>query len=149
MHAPGGHFVPATAHRVWQGNQNKEGLPINLKGMSIGNGLTNPEIQYAYFPEYIYNFTMEKLGKPVVSEQVYAKMQSQVPGCVKLIHNCQAMGDLVCKSAQTLCNRWLALPSERGLRLGEDENLAEAPASDETSPEPASVHDIGQKLKMD
>ena len=77
----GGHFVPATTHRVWQGNQARaeaaqqvqeeaagtrsdsksdgalflsgQGEHINLKGMAIGNGLTNPEVQYTAFPEYV------------------------------------------------------------------------------------------------
>jgi hypothetical protein len=43
-----GHYVPAITHRIWQGNNDmKEGtIQLNLQGMAIGNGLTNPEIQY-------------------------------------------------------------------------------------------------------
>ena len=44
-----GHYVPAVGHRIYEGNLNKEGEHINLKGVSIGNGLTDPEIQYAYY----------------------------------------------------------------------------------------------------
>jgi cathepsin A (carboxypeptidase C) len=41
----GGHWVPAVAHRVWQG-----GLAnAPLKGILIGNGLTNPEEQYNWY----------------------------------------------------------------------------------------------------
>lgn len=45
----GGHYVPAVTHRVWQGNQNlvPGAVKINLKGTSVGNGLTDPEIQCA------------------------------------------------------------------------------------------------------
>uniref|UniRef100_A0A7N0ZW88 Carboxypeptidase n=1 Tax=Kalanchoe fedtschenkoi TaxID=63787 RepID=A0A7N0ZW88_KALFE len=41
-----GHFVPALASRVHKGNKAKEGIHINLKGLAIGNGLTDPEYQY-------------------------------------------------------------------------------------------------------
>jgi hypothetical protein len=43
-----GHYVPAITHRIWQGNnEKKEGtIQLNLQGMAIGNGLTNPEVQY-------------------------------------------------------------------------------------------------------
>lgn len=32
-------------------------MQIPLTGVAVGNGLTDPEIQYAYYPEYAYNFT--------------------------------------------------------------------------------------------
>ena len=43
-----GHYVPAITHRIWKGNkEKKEGtIHLNLQGMAIGNGLTNPEVQY-------------------------------------------------------------------------------------------------------
>ncbi len=31
-----GHYVPAVSHRIWLANKNKEGKPINLKGIAIG-----------------------------------------------------------------------------------------------------------------
>ena len=44
----GGHYAPAIAHRVFEGNQEmKEGTNVlNLKGVAVGNGLTDPKIQY-------------------------------------------------------------------------------------------------------
>ena len=44
----GGHYSPAIAHRILIGNrQDKPGTQfINLKGMGVGNGLTNPAVQY-------------------------------------------------------------------------------------------------------
>jgi cathepsin A (carboxypeptidase C) len=52
-----GHFVPAVAHRIWRGNKDvKEGLlSLNLQGLAVGNGMTNPEIQYQYYSEMLYN----------------------------------------------------------------------------------------------
>ena len=47
-----GHYIPSVTSRVHRGNKDSEGLPINLKGFSIGNGLTNPEIQYKAYTDY-------------------------------------------------------------------------------------------------
>lgn len=40
-----GHYVPAVSHRIWLANKNKEGPHINLEGIAIGNGLTEPSVQ--------------------------------------------------------------------------------------------------------
>lgn len=42
----GGHYVPATALAVLRGNVAKKGVHVPLTGLSVGNGLTAPEIQY-------------------------------------------------------------------------------------------------------
>ena len=34
----GGHYVPAISKRIYDGNQNNEGLKINLAGLGVGNG---------------------------------------------------------------------------------------------------------------
>ena len=46
----GGHYAPAIAHRIWKGNNDlKDGLAtLNLKGLAVGNGLTDPEEQYKH-----------------------------------------------------------------------------------------------------
>jgi carboxypeptidase C (cathepsin A) len=45
----GGHYVPGASHYVWQMNKLGDEQPgqfhINLKGLVIGNGLTNPIVQ--------------------------------------------------------------------------------------------------------
>ena len=48
-----GHYVPAVTHKIWQENQalKRGNIHLNLKGTSVGNGLTDPEIQYKYYPE--------------------------------------------------------------------------------------------------
>lgn len=44
---PLGHFAPAAASRIFEGNKAKDGGPvINLQGIGIGNGITDPETQY-------------------------------------------------------------------------------------------------------
>ena len=61
----GGHFVPAISKRIFDGNNNNEGLKINLAGLGVGNGLTDPVIQYQYYPEMAMNNTY---GIKTVSE---------------------------------------------------------------------------------
>lgn len=66
----GGHYAPAIADAIFHGNKNlKPGdIHINLQGVGIGNGLTNPVVQYEKYPEYAYNFTRKVLGAPGIFE---------------------------------------------------------------------------------
>jgi carboxypeptidase C (cathepsin A) len=58
-----GHYVPAVAHRVWLARKNGEGRPINIKGLAIGNGLTDPAIQYGAYADYaLENKLIGKVG---------------------------------------------------------------------------------------
>merc|ERR1712166_266191 len=56
----GGHYAPNVAYAVLEGNKepaNADLPKINLKGLAVGNGLTDPEVQYPYYPEMAYNNT--------------------------------------------------------------------------------------------
>lgn len=49
-----GHYVPAVASRLFRAHREGEtASPINLKGLAIGNGLTNPRIQYGAYADYL------------------------------------------------------------------------------------------------
>ncbi len=56
QHAPAqGHYVPAVAHRIYVANKRREGpINIKLKGLAIGNGLTDPAIQYGAYADYLF-----------------------------------------------------------------------------------------------
>ena len=41
-----GHYVPAVSYAVFEAQQRGQGPAFILKGLAIGNGLTEPEIQY-------------------------------------------------------------------------------------------------------
>jgi cathepsin A (carboxypeptidase C) len=69
----GGHYAPNVAYRILQGNQQKEAPAINLQGMAVGNGLTDPSIQYKYYGQMAMNNTY---GIKTVSEADYAAMQA-------------------------------------------------------------------------
>jgi len=111
----GGHYVPAIGHRIYSGNQeNKEGtIPLNLKGIGIGNGLTDPEIQYQYYGEMAYN---NDHGIHTVSEDTYKKMTESAPKCAKLIKECNtkhrihAVEAFECQAAVEVCNMSQMMP---------------------------------------
>lgn len=49
-----GHYVPAVASRIVEhnGNPARKTAELNLQGIAIGNGLTNPGIQYGAYADY-------------------------------------------------------------------------------------------------
>ena len=74
----GGHYAPGVAHTIFEKNLEgpSEGVRINLAGLGVGNGLTNPVIQYQYYAEMAMNNTY---GIKTVSEEAYASMVSHIP----------------------------------------------------------------------
>lgn len=47
-----GHYAPAVAHRVYKASELGQGPPINLKGVAIGNGMTNPSVQFPAYADF-------------------------------------------------------------------------------------------------
>lgn len=111
----GGHYVPAIAHRVFTGNKNKDGpVRINLQGFGLGNGLTDPQVQYKYYPDMAYNNTYQVKA---VSYPVYVAMKSAVKPCIAMIESCQT-SKAACLAAQAFCNAALVAPySASGLNV--------------------------------
>ncbi|KAL6761011.1 Alpha/Beta hydrolase protein [Haematococcus lacustris] len=63
-----GHYVPAVAHRVFLANKNQEGPAINFKGLAIGNGLTNPAIQFNAYGDFaLQNGLISSMTRSVMS----------------------------------------------------------------------------------
>ncbi|KAF4320179.1 hypothetical protein JM18_003130 [Phytophthora kernoviae] len=120
-----GHYVPAIAHRIFTGNQQKEGpVHINLQGFGIGNGLTDPEVQYKYYPDMAYNNTY---GVKAVSYPVYMAMKAAVTPCVAMISGCQN-NKAACLAAQAFCNAALVAPySVSGLNVYDVRSKCEHP----------------------
>jgi len=104
-----GHYVPAAAHRIFTGNQ--EARPdleyIALRGFGIGNGLTDPEIQYQSYPEMA--FKPPEGIPPAVSLKVYEEMKEALPLCTEAIRNCKEDA-AACKQAMLNCNIALLTP---------------------------------------
>ncbi|KAK9663981.1 hypothetical protein RND81_14G011100 [Saponaria officinalis] len=91
-----GHYIPAFASRVHQGNKAKEGAPINLKGFAIGNGLTDPEIQYQAYPDFA-------LDNKVITQSEHDSISKLIPNCVQAIKQCGTAGKDSCMTAYFTC----------------------------------------------
>jgi cathepsin A (carboxypeptidase C) len=83
-----GHYVPALGYRILQGNQRGDGPHINLKGIAVGNGLTDPYTQCPFYAEMAYSGCAEKTGKPCITEAAYEEMLSLLPTCMEHIQQC-------------------------------------------------------------
>nr|GEW44772.1 serine carboxypeptidase-like [Tanacetum cinerariifolium] len=92
-----GHYIPAIAARVHQGNKAKEGIHINLKGFGIGNGLTDPAIQYQAYTDYA-------LDMGLIKESQYKRINLIVPLCEAAIKLCGTDGTVSCMAAYVVCN---------------------------------------------
>ena len=110
----GGHYTPALSYAVSQGNLHPApgAIKINLKGFGVGNGLTVPLAQYPEYSTLAYNWTMEKLGKPVISLETYSQMQAELAECLPAIAACQT-DTSKCAGAQSMCNNAQIGPYEQ------------------------------------
>jgi cathepsin A (carboxypeptidase C) len=102
----GGHYAPAVSNRIYKGNKNGDGIYVNLKGVGVGNGLTDPVVQYRYYPQMAMN---NSYGIKTVSEEQYSKMLSHVNPCTLMGAACQESVD-ACETAYTYCNLFLTTP---------------------------------------
>ncbi|XP_057953064.1 serine carboxypeptidase-like [Malania oleifera] len=91
-----GHYIPAFASRVNQGNKVKEGIHINLKGFAIGNGLTNPAIQYEAYTDYA-------LSMGLINETDYRNINKGIPACEDAIKLCGTDGESTCIQSYVVC----------------------------------------------
>jgi len=121
-----GHYVPAVGHRIWSANKNKEGVKIPLAGIAIGNGLTDPEEQYKWYPEMGTTGAQAEGGHApagVINSKEGLVMKAMVPGCIAAIHLCNrgvspdpttggVLNATACLIAYDLCNLMSEMPYE-------------------------------------
>ncbi|SGZ17102.1 BQ5605_C020g09095 [Microbotryum silenes-dioicae] len=113
-----GRYIPVFADYIVTQNLKNElnGKPkINLQGVLIGNGFTNPKMQYgAYFPTGCTNST--GYG-PYVDAKDCASMAAALPRCQALIQKCydDPTDAAVCLSANQYCE---ATQTERYYETG-------------------------------
>eukprot|EP00892_Ulva_mutabilis_P009381 jgi/Ulvmu1/6815/UM031_0019.1 len=92
-----GHYVPAVSHRVWQYNKAGSGQHIPMKGFAIGNGLTDPAIQYGAYADFVYQ-------NDLISEKERDAIQAYYPYCKWGIEFCNNHPwPFTCKGALTFC----------------------------------------------
>eukprot|EP00252_Welwitschia_mirabilis_P002312 TRINITY_DN1222_c0_g1_i1.p1 TRINITY_DN1222_c0_g1~~TRINITY_DN1222_c0_g1_i1.p1 ORF type:complete len:512 (-),score=71.96 TRINITY_DN1222_c0_g1_i1:197-1732(-) len=92
-----GHYVPAVTGRVHQANKENEGLPLNLRGFAIGNGLTNPLIQYEAYADYA-------LSVGLIKQDDYNRIIKIYPACELAVKLCGTRGTVSCFAAYVICN---------------------------------------------
>uniref|UniRef100_A0A453MUF5 Carboxypeptidase n=1 Tax=Aegilops tauschii subsp. strangulata TaxID=200361 RepID=A0A453MUF5_AEGTS len=92
-----GHYIPAFASRVHQGNKKNEGTHINLKGFAIGNGLTDPAIQYKAYTDYALDMNL-------IQKADYDRINKFIPPCEFAIKLCGTDGKASCMAAYMVCN---------------------------------------------
>ena len=106
------HYAPAIGKRYLDAELNgraPEGL--KLKGVGVGNGLTNPSIQYKYNADFAYGGN--PWGIKAVNETVYETMKGQLPRCLELIAECNnnpRESNQACVDSFVFCNDALEMP---------------------------------------
>lgn len=92
-----GHYIPAFAARVHRGNKAKEGIHVNLKGFAIGNGLTEPGIQYGAYTDYA-------LDMGIIAKSDHDRINKVLPVCETAIKLCGTDGTISCLASYLVCN---------------------------------------------
>ncbi len=101
--------MPAVSHRVWLANkQNQDKKPINLRGIAIGNGLTNPEIQFAAYADFaLDNKLINQAVRPSIatrlSHSVYSATRSTSLILLQL-YDSMKFWSPVCTWSTRICN---------------------------------------------
>lgn len=104
----GGHYVPVAAHYVWQMNKQNAATRhhINLKGIAIGNGITQASIQLPHYVdmaiENAYNITL-------VDDAQLAAMKQAVPVCGDILAQCP-QNLTACFDGTDFCTEKLFMP---------------------------------------
>ena len=108
-----GHYIPAIGGEL---NRNNKGnfasaqiqeyastlSNINLKSLLIGNGLTDPLIQYKYYAK----MACDNSYGPVLPQSTCDAMDRQYPACATLIENCyKSQSVWQCLPAAMKCNK--------------------------------------------
>ncbi|ETW75785.1 serine carboxypeptidase S10 [Heterobasidion irregulare TC 32-1] len=125
----GGHYGPTFAAYFLEqnakvANGSVSGLPINLKVLGVGDGLTDPLSQYPGYITYAANNPYHPLVSSSVIKQANTSFY-QTNGCRARIQNCYNNGtNSVCSSAQSYCNNNVLSP------LAGDYDVYYVPATD-------------------
>eukprot|EP00316_Scyphosphaera_apsteinii_P004530 CAMPEP_0119320092 /NCGR_PEP_ID=MMETSP1333-20130426/51385_1 /TAXON_ID=418940 /ORGANISM="Scyphosphaera apsteinii, Strain RCC1455" /LENGTH=480 /DNA_ID=CAMNT_0007326703 /DNA_START=63 /DNA_END=1505 /DNA_ORIENTATION=+ len=80
----GGHYAPALAQYIQQQNGVRAGLPVNLRGVLIGDGLVDPLHQYPSYPAYA-RAHQKQIG---LSDGAIGLMEAALLPCIPLAAAC-------------------------------------------------------------
>jgi cathepsin A (carboxypeptidase C) len=122
-----GHYIPAIGKVILDNNEmikktdsvgimSSNGVSkINLASLAIGNGLTDPLVQYEYYPDMACD---TKYG-PILPEETCEQMRSKYPTCKSLISACyQYKTPFTCVPGSFYCNSAMIQPFQQtGLNI--------------------------------
>ncbi|KAI9998969.1 hypothetical protein PInf_003633 [Phytophthora infestans] len=99
----GGHYVPGAAHYIWQQNKKNDtnAKKINLQGIAIGNGWTEPAVQHLHAPDMLdnsYNVTL-------LDEAAAEQFKIGAAKCAELTRECQqSLTESSCAQSYQYCS---------------------------------------------
>eukprot|EP00928_Gymnodinium_smaydae_P082751 TRINITY_DN66049_c0_g1_i1.p1 TRINITY_DN66049_c0_g1~~TRINITY_DN66049_c0_g1_i1.p1 ORF type:complete len:503 (+),score=134.05 TRINITY_DN66049_c0_g1_i1:77-1510(+) len=104
-----GHYVPAVGHYIWKQGKAGAGFKVPLRGVAVGNGLTDPEEQYKWYPDMAKDGGKSEggsLAEGVITNFIaQAGMRAAAKYCTGKINACNAKNDTSsCRSAYATCN---------------------------------------------
>jgi serine carboxypeptidase-like clade 4 len=71
-----GHWIPAISERILIGNRERQGSPVNMQGLAIGNGMTFPLKQYSKYADF-------SLAHGLISQQVKDQLDQIYTQCAQ------------------------------------------------------------------
>ncbi|RKP05913.1 Alpha/Beta hydrolase protein [Thamnocephalis sphaerospora] len=106
----GGHYVPAIGDEIRRNNKGAQAdgyHVINLKSIGIGNGLTDPLVQYKYYGDMACKNSF-------LSKEQCASMDAAYPTCARLINLCYRFpSSFACVPPAAYCNKQMLEPYVR------------------------------------
>ena len=118
----GGHYVTAIAHKIVEMNKQiraegdfdasdptaKQNTEIPLKGIAIGNGMTDTLEQLKWYPQMAYD---SKTAPSIINESTYDQMTALIPKVVQAVRACTQSDDLSqCTEAYELYSDVMMMP---------------------------------------
>jgi cathepsin A (carboxypeptidase C) len=106
-----GHYVPNIGKVINDNNKKKsKDSKINLKSIGIGNGLTDPLVQYEYYPD----MACKNSYKPALPDSTCDTMRQSWPRCKSLIEYCNKYKNrFICFPAASYCNQQMIGPYQK------------------------------------
>ncbi|KAF9054613.1 serine carboxypeptidase [Panaeolus papilionaceus] len=110
----GGHYGPIFANYILKQNaaiaaKTATGVTLNLNVLGIGNGITDPLVQYQYYLAYAAYNPYQASG--LVSSSIISQANSQYNSCKDKIAACYNGGsNAICSDAQQFCNKNVLTP---------------------------------------
>lgn len=92
-----GHYVPAVSYAIYKYSKESRSNDIGLEGLAIGNGLTDPAIQYGAYADYA-------LKNGLIPKAVHSAVKAVYPACKFGINACNALDNaVICRLALQFC----------------------------------------------